>query len=100
MSEALRTEDAMSSRLGESEFGETEFGAMSEGSELHGGYSDLEQGPPPRRRLDDMEGDVAGRDLHLHVDGTRLNAFERNRLDPRDHGSPPASRAWVCIECA
>ena len=39
-------------------------------------------------QADDVEGGQAGRDLHLHVDGARLDAFERNGRDPLDHGEP------------
>jgi hypothetical protein len=34
------------------------------------------------------EGRHAGRDLHLHVDGPHLDAFERDRADPLDHAIP------------
>ena len=37
------------------------------------------------RQADDGEGDLAGADLHLHVDRLRLYALERDRGDPRDH---------------
>ena len=37
------------------------------------------------RQADDIEGGQTGRDLHLHVDGTRLNAFECNRGDALNH---------------
>ena len=37
---------------------------------------------------DDHEGDIAACDLHLNIDRTRLNAFERNRRYARDHCAP------------
>ena len=40
---------------------------------------------------DDHEGDVAGRDLHLHVDGARLDALEGDRRNARDHAGTPQS---------
>ena len=36
----------------------------------------------------DVEGQHAGRDLHLHVDRANLDAFERNRGDALDHVCP------------
>jgi hypothetical protein len=41
---------------------------------------------------DDREGRHAGHDLHLHVDGPRLDAFERHRRHPNDHDDPRAGR--------
>jgi hypothetical protein len=35
-----------------------------------------------------MKAGQASRDLHLHVDGARLDAFERNRRDALHHGLP------------
>lgn len=48
---------------------------------------------------DQDEGDPAGRDLDLDVDGARLDALERHRRDPRHHQHHPmtlgeASRAY------
>ena len=39
-------------------------------------------------QANDGEGRHAGRDLHLHVDGPDLDAFERDRGDPLDHVHP------------
>ncbi len=39
-------------------------------------------------QADDVEGGQAGRDLHLDIDGARLDAFERDGRDPLDHGCP------------
>ena len=39
-------------------------------------------------QADDVEGRQPGRDLHLDVDGAGLDALERHRRDPLDHGSP------------
>ncbi len=36
----------------------------------------------------DGESRHAGRDLHLHIDGPDLDAFERDRGDPLDHVHP------------
>ena len=44
-------------------------------------------------QADEDEGDAAGGNLHLHVDGPRLDALERHRRDPRHHLSPPRSPA-------
>jgi hypothetical protein len=46
------------------------------------------------RQADDVERGQAGRDLHLDVDGARLDALERNRGDPLNHASP-ATHATV-----
>ena len=40
---------------------------------------------------DDHEDDVAGRDLHLHVDRPRLDALEGDRRNARDHAGTPQS---------
>jgi hypothetical protein len=40
-------------------------------------------------QADDREDDVAGRKLHLHVHGTRLDAFESDRRNARDHADEP-----------
>ena len=37
-------------------------------------------------QADDVEGRQPGRDLHLDIDGARLDALERNGRDPLDHG--------------
>ncbi|MGZ8329908.1 MAG: hypothetical protein ACXWVA_02505 [Rhodoplanes sp.] len=36
-----------------------------------------------------------GRDLDLHVDGARLDALERHRRHPLDHGPPPTRRVML-----
>ena len=36
-------------------------------------------------QADHVEGRQTGRDLHLHVDGARLDAFERHRCNPLHH---------------
>ena len=41
---------------------------------------------------DDVEGRQAGRDLHLDIDGTRLDALERHCRDPLDHAAPAAGQ--------
>ena len=44
-------------------------------------------------QADNVEGRQPGRDLHLHVDGARLDAFERHCGDTLDHRCPcPAGR--------
>jgi hypothetical protein len=43
-------------------------------------------------QADDVERRHAGRDLHLHVDGTRLDALERHRCDTLDHCRPLTSQ--------
>ncbi len=46
------------------------------------------------RQADEDEGDATRRDLDLHIDGARLDAFERYRRDPRHHSKPtPAPRS-------
>jgi hypothetical protein len=40
------------------------------------------------RKADDGEGGQARPDLHLHVDGARLNALEGDRGDSREHNTP------------
>lgn len=40
-------------------------------------------------QADEDEIDAAGRDLHLDIDGTCLNALERHRRDPRHHQRHP-----------
>ncbi len=39
-------------------------------------------------KADDGEDDVAARDLHLHIDGSRLDPLERDRRHPHNHGAP------------
>ena len=48
---------------------------------------------------DDHEGDVAGRDLHLHVDGPRLDALEGDRRNARDHAGTPQSGSNLTAPC-
>jgi hypothetical protein len=40
------------------------------------------------REAHDVERRQPRRHLHLHIDGARLDALERHRRDPLDHGSP------------
>ena len=40
-------------------------------------------------KVDHRKGHIAIGDLHLHVHRARLDAFERNRRDPDDHGKAP-----------
>ena len=44
-------------------------------------------------QADDIVGGHPGRDLHLHIDGPDLDAFERNRGDALDHVRPCPARA-------
>ena len=39
-------------------------------------------------QADDVEGGQAGRDLHLDIDGARLDTLERDGGDPLDHAQP------------
>ena len=51
-------------------------------------------------QADDVEGGQTGRHLHLHVDGTGLDALEGDRCDTLDHeGLPTPIRVRVAEFC-
>ena len=65
-------------------------GAGPEG-DMEGPVGVLRFAPVGRRKADDEELWDAGGDLHLHVDGNRLDALKGHGLHPRHHAPSPGS---------